>query len=307
MLLIPSIFGTDSVHVPQINQGTTMAELIKSGNVEDTLDKAVTWSIDFLWKLFLGVLLFVVGKFIISKINGLAGKIMMKRKIDGTLQGFLHSALLTLLYVILLINIINIVGTQTVSIAALIASAGLAIGLAVKDNLANFAGGVMILLNKPFRGGDYIEAQNMAGTVQSIGILYTTLSTFDNKTIYVPNGPLSTGNIINYNSISGTRRSEIVVSVDYGSDVEEVKELLLTIARNHPKVLKDPEPFARMTKMNDSSIDFAFRVWARIEDFWEVTWDLNETVYKTLNEKGLNIPFPQMTVHLARPDKKTAE
>ncbi len=299
MLLIPSIFATDSVQVQQITQGPSMAELIKSGNVEDALDKATTWSIDFVWKLGLAILLFIIGRFIISKINGFAGKLMIKRKVDGTLKGFLHSALLTLLYIVLFINIINIVGTKTISIAALIASAGLAIGLAVKDNLANFAGGVMILFNKPFRGGDFIKVQDMEGTVVSIGILYTMLKTFDNKTIYIPNGPLSTGNIVNYNSPDGIRRSDITVSVDYGSNVEEVKELLLTLANDHPDVLKNPAPFARMTKMNASSIDFSFRFWTKIDDFWRVTYDLNEQIYNTLIEKGLNIPFPQMTVHLA--------
>ena len=275
-----------------------MAELIKSGNVEDAIDKATTWSIDFAWKLGLAILLFIIGRFIISKINKFAGRVMQKRKVDGTLKGFLHSVLLTLLYIVLFINIINIVGTKTVSIAALIASAGLAIGLAVKDNLANFAGGVMILFNKPFRGGDFIKVQDMEGTVVSIGILYTMLKTFDNKTIYIPNGPLSTGNIVNYNSADGIRRSDITVSVDYGSNVEEVKELLLKLAANHPDVLKNPAPFARMTKMNASSIDFSFRFWAKIDDFWNVTHDLNEQVYNSLIENGLNIPFPQMDVHV---------
>lgn len=303
MLLIPSIFAADSVQVQQITQGPTMAELIKSGNVEDAIDKAATWSIDFLWKLGLAILLFVIGRFIISKINKFAGKLMQKRKVDGTLKGFLHSALLTLLYIVLFINIINIVGTKTISIAALIASAGLAIGLAVKDNLANFAGGVMILFNKPFKGGDLIKVQDMEGTVISIGILYTMLKTYDNKTIYIPNGPLSTGNIVNYNSNDGIRRSDITVSVDYGSNVEEVKELLLTLAKNHPRVLQNPAPFARMTKINESSIDFSFRFWARLDDFWSVTHDLNEAVYKTLIEKDLSVPFPQMTVHIANTEK----
>ncbi|HPD85698.1 MAG TPA: mechanosensitive ion channel family protein, partial [Proteiniphilum sp.] len=178
-------------------------------------------------------------------------------------------------------------------------SIGLALGLAVKDNLANFAGGVMLLFNKPFRGGDYIEAQGMAGTVQSVGILYTTLTTFDNKTVHIPNGPLSTGNITNY-STQATRRVDLTVNVDYGSDVELVKRLLLDIAEKHPQVLNDPEPTARMVKMNDSSIDFTLKVWAKGSDFWPVTFDLNEQAYEALVAHGLNIPFPQMTVHMAK-------
>lgn len=157
----------------------------------------------------------------------------------------------------------------------------------------------MLLFNKPFRTGDFIEAQDMSGTVQSIGILYTILTTADNKTIYIPNGPLSTGNIINYNT-QLTRRADIVVNIDYGADVEMIKSLLLNIAQAHPQVLKTPEPFARMTKMNDSSIDFTLRAWADTEDYWNVTHDLNEEIYKQLTQRGINIPFPQMTVHLAK-------
>jgi small conductance mechanosensitive channel len=209
------------------------------------------------------------------------------------------------LFAILIMLIINIVGTKTVSIAALIGSVGLAVGLAVKDNLANFAGGVMLLLNKPFRGGNYIEAQGVGGTVQSIGILYTTLLTPENKTIHIPNGPLSTGNITNY-STQATRRVDLTVNVDYGSDVEQVKRLLLDIAEKHPQVLDEPAPFSRMVKMNDSSIDFVLRVWTLAGDYWPVTFDLNEQTYEALNAHGLNIPFPQMTLHMAKesPDKE---
>lgn len=209
-----------------------------------------------------------------------------------------------MLFTVLIVLIINIVGTKTVSIAALIGSIGLAVGLAVKDNLANFAGGVMLLFNKPFRGGDYIEAQSVAGTVQSIGILYTTITTFDNKTIHIPNGPLSTGNITNY-STQATRRVDLTVNVDYGSDVELVKKLLLDIAEKHPQVLDDPAPFSRMVKMNDSSIDFVLRVWTLAGDFWPVTFDLNEQTYEALNAHGLNIPFPQMTLHMAKDSQES--
>lgn len=300
MLFIPSFLPTDSILVDKkLHQTNTYAELAKEGQFEDIFDKFLTWSIDFGGKLLIALLIFFVGRFLINLIKKLIGKIMDKRSMDIALKGFLQGLVNTVLYIMLFILIMNIVGKQTVSLAALIASAGLAIGLAVKDNLANFAGGVMILLNKPFRGGDFIKARDMEGVVQSIGVLYTTLKTYDNKTIFIPNGPLSTGNIINFNTADGLRRIDLTVSVDYGSNVEEVKQLLLEIADAHPSVLKEPEPFARMTKMNDSSIDFTFRVWVKFADFWTVTCDLNESVYNKLNEKGLNIPFPQMTVHLA--------
>jgi small conductance mechanosensitive channel len=224
---------------------------------------------------------------------------------DIALKGFLKNLIEIFLFTLLIILIINIVGSQTVSLAALIASVGLAVGLAVKDNLANFAGGVMLLFNKPFKGGDYIEAQNLAGTVQSVGILYTTLTTADNKTIYIPNGPLSTGNILNY-STQTTRRVEVTTSIEYGTDAEVVKKMLLEIADRHPKVLKNPAPFARMTKMNDDAIDFTLRVWVESSDYWNVTYDLNEEIYKEVNARGLVIPYRQMTVHLANSTEQTA-
>ncbi|MBK5195130.1 MAG: mechanosensitive ion channel family protein, partial [Proteiniphilum sp.] len=238
-------------------------------------------------------------KWIIHRLAKLSNRVIERRVEDIALRSFLMNIFNIMLFAVLIILIINIVGTKTVSIAALIGSIGLAVGLAVKDNLANFAGGVMLLFNKPFRGGDYIEAQSVAGTVQSIGILYTTITTFDNKTIHIPNGPLSTGNITNY-STQATRRVDLTVNVDYGSDVELVKKLLLDIAEKHPQVLDEPAPFSRMVKMNDSSIDFVLRVWTLAGDFWPVTFDLNEQTYEALNAHGLNIPFPQMTLHMAK-------
>jgi len=279
-------------------QTATTAELIKSGRFEELFDQFLTGSIDFIGKLLIALLIFYVGKWIIQRLTKLSKRIFEKRIDDSALRSFLMNILNIALFATLIILIINIVGTKTVSIVALVGSVGLALGLAVKDNLANFAGGVMLLFNKPFKGGDYIEAQSVAGTVQSVGILYTTLVTFDNKTIHIPNGPLSTGNIINY-STQATRRIDLPVNADYGSDVEMVKGLLIEIAEKHPLVLKEPAPFSRMVKMSDSSIEFVLRVWALSDDFWQVTFDLNEQVYGAMNAKGLNIPFPQMTIHMA--------
>lgn len=279
-------------------QTATTAELIKSGRFEELFDQFLTGSIDFIGKLLIALLIFYVGKWIIHRLTKLSKRIFEKRIDDSALRSFLMNILNIALFATLIILIINIVGTKTVSIVALVGSVGLALGLAVKDNLANFAGGVMLLFNKPFKGGDYIEAQSVAGTVQSVGILYTTLVTFDNKTIHIPNGPLSTGNIINY-STQATRRIDLPVNADYGSDVEMVKGLLIEIAEKHPLVLKEPAPFSRMVKMSDSSIEFVLRVWALSDDFWQVTFDLNEQIYGAMNAKGLNIPFPQMTIHMA--------
>lgn len=282
-----------------INSNKEVAEMIKQGRFEDLGNKIITWSVDLGLKIITAFIIFFIGRWLIKRIGKMIGNITLKRKMDSTLRGFLGNTLNVLLYIFLFIIIINIVGTKSFSIAALIGSAGLAVGLAVKDNLSNFAGGVMLLFNKPFRVGDYIEVQSNAGTVREVGILYTMMTTSDNKTIYIPNGPLSTGNIINI-SAQPTRRSEIVVSIEYGTDVEIVKNLLLEIANNHPKVLKQPEPFARMTTMNEHSIDFKLRVWINNSDFWSVTFDLNEEIYKQVNEKGLVVPFQQLTVHVEK-------
>ncbi|MBZ4651323.1 MAG: mscS [Proteiniphilum sp.] len=282
-----------------VEQSPTAAELIKNGRFEELLDQFLTGSIDILGKLLIALLIFFLGRCLIKQIDKVFKRMLNRKVEDIALRSFLMNILNIALFATLIIVIINIVGSKTVSLAALIGSVGLALGLAVKDNLANFAGGVMLLFNKPFRGGDYIEAQGVAGTVQSVGILYTTLITFDNKTVHISNGPLSTGNIINY-STQATRRVDLTVSVEYGSDVEEVKRLLLEIAERHSQVLKDPAPLSRMVKMNDSSIDFVLRVWTLTGDFWPVTFDLNEQVYNALNANGLNIPFPQMTIHMAK-------
>lgn len=289
---------TESV-TPVVEQSATTAELIKTGQLDELLDQFITGSIDFIGKVLIALLIFFIGRWIIKQIDKVFKRTLNKRIDDIALRSFLMTLLNFALFATLIILIINIVGSRTVSLVALIGSIGLALGLAVKDNLANFAGGVMLLFNKPFKGGNYIEAQGVAGTVQSVGILYTTITTFDNKTIHIPNGPLSTGNIINY-STQPTRRVDLTVNVDYGSDVELVKQLLIDLAEKHPQVLKDPAPLSRMVKMNDSSIDFVLRVWTLSSDFWPVTFDLNEQAYDVLVKNGLNIPFPQMTVHLAK-------
>lgn len=294
-----TVIPTTESATPVVEQSANAAELIKTGQLDELLDLFLTGSIDFIGKLLIALLIFFLGRWIIKKIDKVFKRILNNRIDDIALRSFLSTLLNVALFATLVILIINLVGSRTVSLVALIGSIGLALGLAVKDNLANFAGGVMLLFNKPFKGGDYIEAQSVAGTVQAVGILYTTLTTFDNKTVHIPNGPLSIGNIINY-STQSTRRLDLTVNVDYGSDVELVKSLLLDIADKHPQVLKDPAPLSRMVKMNDSSIDFVLRVWTLSGDFWPVTFDLNEQTYDALVKNGLNIPFPQMTVHLAK-------
>ena len=297
--LLQPIIPSDSITLHTPTQ-PTFGELIKAGEFEQVLDNALTWGIDLAANIVLVLVLFFVGRFIILKINGLSNNILKKSSWDAVLKGFISSIIQTILFVVLFMIIIRAVGVKTVSIAALIGTMGLAIGLAMKDNLSNFAGGVLILLSKPFRGGDYIKAQGLEGTVVSIGILHTILRTGDNKTVYIPNGPLSTGNITNNNSLDGTLRTDIIVNVDYGSDVEEVKKELLSIAREHPKVLIQPDPFARMTKINTATLEFTVRVWAEKGDLWGVNNDLTENIYQNLYKRGMISSLQQMTIHMAK-------
>ena len=297
--LLQPIIPSDSITLHTPTQ-PTFGELIKAGEFEQVLDNALTWGIDLAANIVLVLVLFFVGRFIILKINGLSNNILKKSSWDAVLKGFISSIIQTILFVVLFMIIIRAVGVKTVSIAALIGTMGLAIGLAMKDNLSNFAGGVLILLSKPFRGGDYIKAQGLEGTVVSIGILHTILRTGDNKTVYIPNGPLSTGNITNNNSLDGTLRTDIIVNVDYGSDIEEVKKELLAIAREHPKVLIQPDPFARMTKINTATLEFTVRVWAEKGDLWGVNNDLTEKINQNLYERGMISSLQQMTIHMAK-------
>lgn len=296
---IDSIIPSDSLST-NITTPISFGELVKSGNFEQLLDNALTWSIDLAANIVIALVIFFVGRFLITRISNLVNKLLKKSSWDIVLKGFISSIVISVLYVVLFMIIINSVGVKTVSIAALIGTMGLAIGLAMKDNLSNFAGGVLILLSKPFRGGDYIKAQGLEGTVVSIGILHTTLRTADNKTIYIPNGPLSTGSIINNQSLDGTLRTEIVVNVDYGSDIEEVKKELLYIAREHPKVLFQPDPYARMTNINNTSLEFTIRVWADKANLADVNNDLTESIYKRLYDKGMISALQKMTIHMAK-------
>ena len=294
-MLLNTILASDTLQVVAGNE--EISQMIKQGRFEEMWHRVLTWSLELVWKIFIAFLIFFIGRWLIKRVRRMIGKVTSKQKVDATLTGFMNNAIDVFLYIMLFIIIINVVGTKTFSIAALIGSAGLAVGLAVKDNLANFAGGVMLLFNKPFKVGDYIEAQSNAGTVRNIGILYTMMTTADNKTIYIPNGPLSTGTIVNI-STQPTRRVEILVSLEYGTDADLVKQFLLDVAKSHPKVLKSPEPFARLAVMNEHSLDFKLRVWVMKSDFWPVTFDLNEEIYKQINERGFVVPFNQITVHM---------
>lgn len=226
-------------------------------------------------------------------------RILEKRKLEISVQTFLRSLVSILLNLILAFAIVSRLGVETTSFAALLASAGVAIGMALSGNLSNFAGGLIILVFKPFKVGDYIEGQNANGTVREIQIFHTILTTVDNKVIYVPNGALSSNAITNYNK-QETRRAEWVFGVEYGEDFEKVKAVLQRIIDADPRILKDPAPMIALGALSASSVDIKVRAWAKTADYWDVYFDMNKIVYDTFNKEGIGFPFPQLTVHQAK-------
>lgn len=244
------------------------------------------------------ILVFIVGRFLISLIKRLVTRLMSKRDVDISIKTFVSSLVNILLTILLIVSVVGALGVETTSFAALLASAGVAIGMALSGNLQNFAGGLVILLFKPYKVGDWIEHpnQNVSGTVKEIQIFHTILNTADNKQIYIPNGSLSSGVIINY-SHQKTRRVEWIVGVDYGEDYAKVMKVMYEVLAADKRVLTDPAPFVALHALAASSVNVVARVWVNSEDYWNVYFDINQSIYDTFNKEGINFPFPQLTVH----------
>ncbi len=246
----------------------------------------------------LAILTLLFGWWLINTLTGKVASLLQRRHVDPTLHGFIGSLASIVLNVLLLVSVASMIGVETTSFIAVIGAAGLAIGLALQGSLANFAGGVLILLFRPIRVGEWIEAQGVAGTVHSIQIFHTVLKSADNKTIVVPNGSLSNGHITNY-SREPRRRADINVGIDYGADVKLARQILLEIAQDE-RVLRDPEPVVFVTGLGDSSVNLSLRVWVATGDFWPVTFGFTELVKERFDEAGIGIPFPQRVVHLVQ-------
>ena len=271
----------------------------KGVDVEQLLSKLLDWGIEVGKDLLGAIIIYIVGRFIIKQVGRLLARILEKRKLEISVQTFLRSLVSILLNLILAFAIVSRLGVETTSFAALLASAGVAIGMALSGNLSNFAGGLIILVFKPFKVGDYIEGQNANGTVREIQIFHTILTTVDNKVIYVPNGALSSNAITDYNK-QETRRAEWVFGVEYGEDFEKVKAVLQRIIDADPRILKDPAPMIALGALSASSVDIKVRAWAKTADYWDVYFDMNKIVYDTFNKEGIGFPFPQLTVHQAK-------
>ena len=270
---------------------------------EDNLTKAQEWAWEILpglaTSLITAALTFIIGLWIIRLINRMVRKFFLKADYDPSLESFLQSFISIGLKLMLFVLVITQLGVQSSSLVAIIGAAGLAVGLALQGSLANFAGGVLILLFKPFKVGDFISAQGVDGTVKEISIFTTKISTFGNQMAIVPNGQLSNNNIINYNTQS-TRRDKIAIGIGYSSNIKLAKEILLEICAENANILKDPAPEVYVAELGDSSVNLSLRFWARNEVFWAAHFHVMEELKSRFDAAGIEIPFPQRVIHNAK-------
>lgn len=271
-------------------------------NIEKYQDMAIEYSLLYAPKFLLAIITLVVGFWIISYIVGAMQKALNLSKIEETLSIFLGKLVGTILKILLLLSVAGMVGIETTSFIAIFGAAGLAVGLALQGSLANFAGGVLILLFKPYRIGDFIEAQGFMGTVKEIQIFNTILHTGDRKTVIIPNGPMSSDSITNF-SASPVRRVDMVFGIGYDDDLKKAKEVLNRLVDEEDRVLKEEERTIVVSELGDSSVNFTVRIFVNAADYWGVYFDMQEKVKLTFDAEGISIPYPQQDVHLHTVEK----
>lgn len=260
------------------------------------IENLINSGVAFGKNLIAALLIYFIGRYIVKGVTALVSKALDKNQsLDPAIKSFVRSLVNITLTVMLLIAAISALGVETTSFAALIASAGVAIGMALSGNLQNFAGGLMILLFKPYRVGDYIETSGLQGTVREIQIFHTVLLTVDNKTIIIPNSNISNNTLTNF-SKQEMRRVDLVFGVEYGVDYEKVKEVIERVYSSDSRVLKDPSLFIGLNELAASSVNVVVRAWVKSGDYWGVYFDMQKEIYKTFNAEGINFPFPQITV-----------
>jgi small conductance mechanosensitive channel len=248
-------------------------------------------------KVVAAILVLIIGLWVIRRMVKMMGRLMEKQNVNVSLRGFLMSMMGILLKVMLLISIAEMAGIETTSFIAVLGAAGLAVGLALQGTLANFAGGVMILLFKPFKVGDLVETQGHLGSVKEVHIFVTILLTPENKTVILPNAAVSNGDIVNYTT-EGVIRVDMLFGISYESNIKDAKDVLMKIIENHPKVLKDPAPFVGVKELGDSSVNLAVRPYTKPGDYWDVYFNVVEEGKLALDKAGITIPFPQVDVHM---------
>ena len=260
-------------------------------------DVLMGYAIEYGTAIIGSLLIFFIGKLVAKAITSFARKVMEKRNVDPTITSFLANIIYGVLFTMVIIAAIGTLGIETTSIAAVIAAAGLAIGMALQGSLSNFAAGVMIIAFRPFKVGDYVEAAGIAGTVEEVNIFTTYMKTPDNKEIIVPNGSIISDSITNY-SAKPTRRVDLVIGVGYDDDLKKVKQVLTEIVAADSRVLNEPETLIAVSNLGESSVDFVVRPWVESADYWPVKFDLLEAIKLRLDAEGISIPFPQRDLHV---------
>lgn len=283
----------DNISAVGANEMGKLDKLLSS----ETVDSLIKALIDFGLKLAVAILVFIVGKFVIKRLHGWVRKLMSHKGADASLTSFVLSLIKITLYFILIITVIGIIGIETSSFLALFASAGVAVGLALSGTLQNFAGGVLILLLKPYKVGDFIEAQGFSGTVKEIQIFNTVINTPDNKAIIIPNGGLSTSSVNNY-SLEDKRRIDWNIGVAYGTDIDFARKIILDLLHQESRLDNTRPPMVYVSELADSAVNLSIRAWVPTSLYWDVYFAYNEIFYKQLPEHGIEFPFPQLDIHM---------
>jgi small conductance mechanosensitive channel len=248
-------------------------------------------------QLLLAIITLIVGLWLVARLTKVLRRLFEMRSFEKTLQSFLLSLVGITLKILLLVSVISMVGVQMTSFIAILGAAGLAVGMALSGTLQNFAGGVVLLIFKPFKVGDFIDAQGFTGTVMEIQIFHTILNTPDNKRIVIPNGSLSSGALTNF-SAEPVRRVDWTFGISYSDNIDKARAIILDVVSRDDRIHKDPEPFVGLISMGDSSVNLVTRVWVNAPDFWPVFFSINEQMKKAFDNKGISIPFPQRDVHI---------
>ena len=279
-----------------LEAGKEVISAAKNGELDQLIEQVIKMGAEAGKSLLLAILVAIVGRYLVKFINRFVARMLMRRNVEPTVQSFLKSFTNITRLTLLIITVISTLGVNTTSLAALLASAGMAVGMALSGNLQNLAGGIILLFFKPYKVGDFIEAQGVSGTVKAIQIFHTILTSIDNKELFIPNGALSSGNITNYNK-NGLRRIDFIVGVEYGTEVEKVKQTVADLIGSDQRILADPAPFVAIKELADSSVNFLVRVWVNTADYWGVFFDMNERIYTEFNKRGIGFPFPQLQIH----------
>lgn len=304
--LLQSTVPADTAELNKIEQtARETIEYIATTPLDEMLPELLKQAINFGIKVLIALLIYFVGAWLVKKVRRMLHRIFERRGTEKAIASFVESLTSISLMVILVIIAVGTLGINTTSLAALLAAGGMAIGMALSGTVQNFAGGIMLLVFKPFKAGDFIETQDgYSGTVTDVNIVSTKLTTTDNRIIVIPNGSLSNGTINNY-SMNTMRRVEWLVGVEYGTDAEEVKNVLKGIVDGEKRILytgtgAPADPLIAVNALKDSAVEYVVRVWVKKEDYWDVYYRLNEEIYTVLPSKGINFPFPQMDVHISQ-------